>query len=600
MESPAAKAFSLFKNYSPLHNIIHYYVDLSCFLVSNSKPLNWWALNRRKRITSFYSLEVKYRSLEDRDRFTADCFRQAQSQKRTFCGERLGFMDFFVPILKDGRVVGFLQAGSFVRDEINAEVINNCWKKLTGLEASVALPEYREFVKVLLEVPVLDGPLFTAFQEALEMFARLLSDDKEADSIGEKLQQLLLSVFSKNLPHSYWMDWALGRPTAESVPPWDHRVVKWDWIRNEIGITRIPTTVLTVIPQRPGGHPLGWTEEMLLIYRFQRRSFRFAQTLPQTVGGKLDDYGAVFVTSVGPQHSRLAQKEQVRNIALKIRDFALKELEGPVLIGIGDSVLPGEHLDLSYRQAVLALHLARREDKTILFFEGGKKDTSVVGFPELRGILMELNDAFARGPFSDLEVLKDRFLKQVINISFRNPYEIRWHFQYALDRLAETLQHRMEFRKKEADLFWENLNKTLEDSATIQEMILAFQEILSKLERQIDKTSTIQTEFSIEKVRDFLAHHLKEPLRISRAAEMAGVSISTFGRRFKRLTGLGFEAYLQKLRLDEARRLLKTTRLPIVRIGKDCGFKSNPYFFQLFRRKNGCPPLAYRRKMKNI
>ncbi len=599
MELPTSKSFSFFKNYNPLHNIIHYYVDLSCFLVSNTTPLNWWALNRRKRMTSFYSLEVKYRSLEARDRFTAKCFMQAQSQKRTVCGERLGFMDFFVPVLNKGSILGFLQAGSFVRSEITPEIIENCWKELTGKEISVSLPEFRDFVKVLLEIPVLDGTLFLAFQESLEMFARLLSDEKEKNSIGQRLQQLLLTVFSKKLPHSYWMDWALGRPTAESVPPWDLRVVQWDWIRNEIGITRIPTTVLTVIPQRLGGQSLGWTAEMLRIYRFQRQCFYFAQTLPQTVGGKLEDYGAVFVTSVGPQRSRLAQRQQVRNIAMKIRDFAVRELGGPVLMGIGETVSPGEHLDLSYRQAVLALHLARRSDKTIIFFEGEKKDTSTGDFSELRRILAELNEAFASGPFPDLEVIKDRFLKQVINISFQNPQEIRWHFQYALDRLAETLQRRMEYGKKEAELLWENLNKMLEDSATIQEMILAFQEILSKLERQIDKTSSIQTEFSIEKVRDFLTHHLKESLRISRLAEMAGVSPSTFSRRFKKLTGLGLEAYLQNLRLEEAKRLLKVTRLPVVRIGKDCGFKSNPYFFQLFRRKNGCPPQAYRRKMQN-
>jgi transcriptional regulator GlxA family with amidase domain len=92
--------------------------------------------------------------------------------------------------------------------------------------------------------------------------------------------------------------------------------------------------------------------------------------------------------------------------------------------------------------------------------------------------------------------------------------------------------------------------------------------------------------------------HFKEPLRIIRLAKMAGVSISTFSRRFKRLTGLGLEGYLQKRRLDEAKRLLKATRLPVFRIAKDCGFKSNPYFIQLFRSKNGDPPQEFRRKLQ--
>jgi transcriptional regulator GlxA family with amidase domain len=92
--------------------------------------------------------------------------------------------------------------------------------------------------------------------------------------------------------------------------------------------------------------------------------------------------------------------------------------------------------------------------------------------------------------------------------------------------------------------------------------------------------------------------HFKEPLRIAQLSKMAGVSVSTFSRRFKKLTGLGLEAYLQKRRLDEAKRLLKATRLPVFRIAKDCGFKSNPYFVQLFRSKNGYPPQTFRKNLQ--
>ena len=64
MTAPIPKAFSQFINYNPFHNIIHYYVDLSVFLITSGDdtllPKIWWALNRRKRTTSLYSLEVQY------------------------------------------------------------------------------------------------------------------------------------------------------------------------------------------------------------------------------------------------------------------------------------------------------------------------------------------------------------------------------------------------------------------------------------------------------------------------------------------------------------------------------------------------------------
>src|SRR5208282_5236705 len=234
MKSSLPPSFSLFLNYNPFHNIIHYYVDLSTFLVTihgthPDSPRVWWALNRRKRVTSLYALEIQYGGLPERDRFVEQCFKEVQEKKKTICGERLGFKDLFVPVRSKKRILGYVQAGAFADKEITPEWLAKCWEQLSGREASPDLPEFREFTRALLEIPVLEGKLFPAFQEALELFAQLLSGSGEEESIGQRLQQLQVQVFSKLLPNSYWLDWALGRPTSDSVPPWDRRMEKWGW-----------------------------------------------------------------------------------------------------------------------------------------------------------------------------------------------------------------------------------------------------------------------------------------------------------------------------------------------------------------------------------
>lgn len=599
MATPVPRALSEFLNYNPFHNIIHYYVDLSTFLITSgdetSLPKVWWALNRRKRVSSLYSLEVQYGGPQVRDRFVGQAFKQVQKTKKIVCVERLGFKDFFVPILSKGTLLGYLQAGAFAEHEITLDHLVWCWKELSGKEFSPDLPEFRAFTHAFLEIPVLDGPLFPAFQEALELFAKLLSG--EGDSIGKRLSQLQNEVFSKRLPHSYWLDWALGRPTSESVPAWSRGIEQWGWTRNEIGLTRIPTVALTVIPRRTGKSTLNWAEETLRAYHFQRQCFLFGRSLPETVGGKLEDYGAVFVTSADPKLPRLAQKKHIEGIAQKIRAFAAKEMGGPMLVGVGETVAPGEPLNPSYRQAVLALHLWRGSEKDIVFYEGGKEGFSGGGFSSLRPSLDGLNEAFATASFSDLEPLKDQFLKQAIQASFQNPQEIRWHFHYALDRLAETVRIRLDLGRKESRLLRESVAKILESAVTFQELVLAYQEATAKLEKEIEKPFSAERDHSMEKVREFLDRHFKENLPITRLSKMAGVSISTFSRRFKKLTGLGMEAYLQKRRLDEAKRLLKATRLPVFRIAKDCGFQSTPYFIQLFKSKNRLSPQKFRKSL---
>ncbi len=596
------KPFAQFINYNPFHNIIHYYVDLSVFLITSGddtlSPKVWWALNRRKRVTSLYSLEVQYGGPQVRDRFVLRSFKKVRETKKTVCGERLGFKDFFVPVLSKGRMIGYLQAGAFADREITLEHLTRCWKELSGREFSPDLPEFRSFARAFLEIPVLDGPLFPAFQESLEFFARLLSGEGNPAALGDRLRRLQNQIFSKGLPHSYWLDWALGRPTSESVPAWSRGVEKWGWTRDEIGLTRVPTTVLAVIPRKAGRTILNWAEEAMRVYRFQRKSFRFAQTLPETVGGRLDDYGAVFVTSADPHLPRLAQRKWTEETAQKIRDFAVKELGGPVLVGVGETVAPGEFLGASYRQAVLALHLENGSGGDVVFFEGDGREAPLRGFHGLRALLDELNGAFATASFSGLEDLKERFLRQAIQLSFQNPHEIRWHFQYALDRLSETVGTRMDLEPREARQLRENTARTLEEAVTFQEIVLAYQDALSKLQKEMEKPFSALRDQSLERVREYVERHFQQPLRIKGLAKMAGVSVSTLSRRFKRLTGLGLEAYLQKRRLDEAKRLLRATRLPVFRIAKDCGFKSNPYFIQLFRKKNGVPPQEFRKKLK--
>ncbi|HEY5037773.1 MAG TPA: AraC family transcriptional regulator, partial [bacterium] len=545
-------------------------------------------------------LEVQYGGPHVRDRFVGQCFKEVQKKKKTVCGERLGFKDLFVPILWKGRLLGYLQAGAFAEKEITMEALVKCWKEMSGREASSDLPEFREFARAFLGIPVLDGPLFPAFQESLELFAKLLSGTGDEVAIGQRLQQLQRDVFSKRLPHSYWLDWALGRPTSESVPPWHRQMEQWSWTKDEIGLTRVPTTVLTVIPQRSGRPNLDWASEILRIYRFQRKSFLFGRTLPETVGGKLDDYGAAFVTSADPRLPRLAQRKWIEDLSRKIRDFAAKEFGGAVLVGVGETVAPGEPLNTSFRQAVLALHPWRDSEKEVAFFDGSKKEKAPVGFSELRHILDELHKSFATASFSGLEVLKERFLKQAIRLSFQDPHEIRWHFQYALDRIAETVGNRMDLGKKDAGLLREKVDRMLEEAATLQEIVLAFQEALSNLEKQMERPLSIKKDHSLEKAREYMDRHFRESLPIVYLAKMAGVSVSTFSRRFKKATGVGLETYLQNLRLEESRRLLKTGNLPVSQIAKGCGFKATSYFIRLFRKKNGLSPQRYRQKPSSV
>ncbi|MGI5227405.1 GlxA family transcriptional regulator [Actinoallomurus iriomotensis] len=89
--------------------------------------------------------------------------------------------------------------------------------------------------------------------------------------------------------------------------------------------------------------------------------------------------------------------------------------------------------------------------------------------------------------------------------------------------------------------------------------------------------------------------HLDEPLSLARLARQAGMSVRTFTRRFREETGVSPAQWLLGQRVEEARRLLETTDLPIDRVAVRAGFGTATSLRQHLHAAVGVSPTAYRR-----
>jgi len=76
------------------------------------------------------------------------------------------------------------------------------------------------------------------------------------------------------------------------------------------------------------------------------------------------------------------------------------------------------------------------------------------------------------------------------------------------------------------------------------------------------------------------------------------VDESSFLRTFKQIFHLTPHQYLTQLRLEQARKLLTRSDLPVTDICFSVGFESPGSFSWLFRRRVGCSPEAFRRQKR--
>ncbi len=99
---------------------------------------------------------------------------------------------------------------------------------------------------------------------------------------------------------------------------------------------------------------------------------------------------------------------------------------------------------------------------------------------------------------------------------------------------------------------------------------------------------------------DWLHANFRAADAIVTAVDRVGIPERTLKRRFKAATGVPLIAYLQNLRIEEAKRLLETTGLPADEIGARVGYADASFFRRLFKRLAGLTPGRYRRLFQRV
>ena len=100
----------------------------------------------------------------------------------------------------------------------------------------------------------------------------------------------------------------------------------------------------------------------------------------------------------------------------------------------------------------------------------------------------------------------------------------------------------------------------------------------------------------LRQLTDWMAEHAAEEFSLERLAARAGLSRFHFQRLFKAATGVSPSRHHIDLRINEARRLLRETRMSVVDVALEVGYANPSHFARLFRRETGLSPSDYRRQ----
>jgi transcriptional regulator GlxA family with amidase domain len=94
--------------------------------------------------------------------------------------------------------------------------------------------------------------------------------------------------------------------------------------------------------------------------------------------------------------------------------------------------------------------------------------------------------------------------------------------------------------------------------------------------------------------QQWLERNFSGEVKLEAVAADIGMSPRNFSRRFKQATGDSPSHYLQRVRIEAAKELLRSTDLSVAEVAYRVGYADLSYFSRMFSRHEGCLPHSYR------
>lgn len=119
------------------------------------------------------------------------------------------------------------------------------------------------------------------------------------------------------------------------------------------------------------------------------------------------------------------------------------------------------------------------------------------------------------------------------------------------------------------------------------------------LESKDDRILTYETNIQNDKnivirVENYVNENMNKALKLEELAAICSLSPGYFSRVFKKETGKTVITYINEMKIEKAKELLKNSEAPIINISLDLGFDDCGYFIRVFKKITGVTPKAFR------
>lgn len=293
-----------------------------------------------------------------------------------------------------------------------------------------------------------------------------------------------------------------------------------------------------------------------------------------------------------PHKNRDSLESLVEEKLLRIREELPANIAERIFVYGGNVVEEMEDVYESYQNAAFAFmnEKERTESHVIWFRKNKKKMVAVFPYFELSVKLTRLVTS------GDEQGLHDA-LKEIMTEYILESNLPAWLQQILLNELQAILFHilvRLELEEQEYQKYFSELEK--EHRIPLIEQITSTLGLYRSLCALVNEKKTKEAGKMMPAILAFLDANYGDPdLSLTMVADTFQISVPYLSSLFKASAGVNFSNYVEDVRIEKAKGLLKNTSLSVGEIAVATGYSSTNSFSRAFRRVTGDSASEYRK-----
>ena len=264
---------------------------------------------------------------------------------------------------------------------------------------------------------------------------------------------------------------------------------------------------------------------------------------------------------------------------------------GTVSICVSEEVQGWKQIPAAYRNAWLALERADSADGLALWAD--EVDVNAAGGTQSLGQLQAL--LYEKIAIADLPGYRSLLLRFFScmdaedGVPFGYVHAICCGLAEKLIRMSEAQGARMD--GESADI-WRTI-VACTDRAALKSALLR---ISDRCAEAVSATRSGNKHQLVEKAVAYLHAHLQDNVTVKRIAGEVHLNAAYLSVLFKKEMGLTISDYLQRIRIEKAKQLLRDPNEKVYEIADKVGYQTSSYFTLQFKKAVGCTPMEFRKR----